>query len=1567
MKNSIASSPRSRQSRWLPGRALLIWLLLTLPVGAVLWAIHDAQSDAALTITLARESHTINQARQLIAAVTDRAEGDALYLAAQSALREWLDTGTEAARKRLVADFIAFAWHRGLYDQLRFLDPRGQELLRVDWKEGEPVSLPREALQDKSDRDYMRALPTLGAGELYVSRFDLNVENGAVEQPLRPVIRFGTPVFDAEGLRGFVLLNYAGRRLLDRLRAITDEQEGGRLQLLDSEGYWLLGSHPEQEWGFQYPGRSERRFSRQYPEAWGAITGGAESGQFTRGGDLYSYARIRAIPSAREEWILVSRMPAATLAAASSGQAAVFGSLFGFLALALALLVYYSIRRSQAEADRLASDAQAAAVLDGVADGIIVINEQGLVEALNPAVREIFGYPESEVIGHNIKLLMPEPYHSEHDGYLRNYRTTGVKKIIGIGREVEGRRKDGSTFPLGLRVSEIGGDGERRFAGVVRDISNQKRAERQLRQSEAWTRLLLDSTAEGIYGIDTDGNCTFANLACAALLGYDHPDRLLGKNMHALIHHRLEDGSPYPVEACRIYQAFIRGEGSHADDEVFWRRDGSSLPVEYWSHPVILDEAVTGAVVTFFDIGERRAAAAALAERNRRIETAAAFDRTQSEIVALFNVHTETAPVFEQTLGLLARQHGFIVSAAYLYDDWAGLLQCVASHGLSATFPREFSPGEGLVGQVGASGERLVLTAGSEIPFQIEAGPLSIAPAAVILCPINQADNTLGVLVLASLLPLREDELAFLDRLGPQIGIALHGLKQFNDVKTLSEQIRQRGEDIAEKNIELEKASQLKTEFLANMSHELRTPMNAVIGFSEVLRDQLFGELNERQAKYIGDILHSADHLLSLINDILDLSKIEAGKMELRLEAIEAAKLLRNALSIVKEAAAAKRIVLTLELPEELGLVQADERMLKQIVFNLLSNAVKFTPEGGGVTLAARRTDRQLTVEIRDTGIGIAEGDLDRLFQAFEQVDGSLAREYQGTGLGLALVKRQVELHGGEISVTSEAGKGSCFRFIIPCQDGADTGLTPDLPPGELQTVAGSLADLSGGSQTILMVEDDDLAVELMKGELERGGYRVLRAGSGREGFQMARQHLPDLIVLDILLPDVDGWEVMRRLKQDAAVEAIPVVVVSIVADARRGMELGAVEVLQKPLTNGFLEKTLGRLMPARIDFGAHILVADDEEANRRLLTAKLEAEGFQVTEAQGGQQAIDLARSGLPDLLILDLMMPQVTGFDVVATLRQAPETADIPIIILTAMTLTGEQRRELKSHVHEIVSKSRFDTDKFLIDVKRALPGRHPAATSAEAPLAMVVEEQPQQAALIRLGLEGAGYRVVVIANSRTALTQLRQEAPALITLNPLLPAMDGFDFLEARAKLPTAARIPVLLLSAVAEGPKSAPLAADAVLSKPIAAAEFLQLVESLLPWSGEKGVSPAKVLIADDDPHAIEILSSYLAADRFAVIPAPDGANTIELARTEQPDLIVLDLIMPDVDSFDLLIRLKADETTRRIPVVALTAGTLSGEERQRLAGRATAALTRTQANSIQVSGEIERLLEGVRKT
>jgi PAS domain S-box-containing protein len=401
---------------------------------------------------------------------------------------------------------------------------------------------------------------------------------------------------------------------------------------------------------------------------------------------------------------------------------------------------------------------------------------------------------------------------------------------------------------------------------------------------------------------------------------------------------------------------------------------------------------------------------------------------------------------------------------------------------------------------------------------------------------------------------------------------------------------------LQQKNAELENASRMKSEFLANMSHELRTPLNAIIGFSEVLKDGLVGDMSDQQRGFIGDIFNSGKHLLALINDILDLSKVEAGQMKLDVEPVLVSALFANSLSIIREKAAARNIRLTWDAADELGLIQADVRKVKQIVYNLLSNALKFSLEGGQVTLRASRVTRAdvgglagpwkgrvlpladstcaefLEVSVTDSGIGIAPDRLQHLFKPFSQIDSGLSRKFEGTGLGLAMVKLLVELHGGAVAVESAVGEGSRFTVWLPVRAPVEDVLL------RAKVSATPRSDAIADVRTALVVEDDFTAAELIRVQLEAEGFTVLHAASAEAALALAAEQPFALITLDILLPNMDGWELLGRLQQVPALTGIPVVVASIVADRTRGLERGAAAVIQKPISRTELGQVLVEL-----------------------------------------------------------------------------------------------------------------------------------------------------------------------------------------------------------------------------------------------------------------------------------------------------------------------------------------------------------------------------------------------------
>lgn len=518
-------------------------------------------------------------------------------------------------------------------------------------------------------------------------------------------------------------------------------------------------------------------------------------------------------------------------------------------------------------------------------------------------------------------------------------------------------------------------------------------------------------------------------------------------------------------------------------------------------------------------------------------------------------------------------------------------------------------------------------------------------------------------------------------------------------------------EDMRRKNAELVKADQLKTEFISTMSHELRTPLNAILGFSEMLRDGISGEMTTRQKSHLDEVFQAGNRLLALINDLLDISRIEAGKFAFAPEESDLLPLIGESVESLRQAVQAKHLALVSEIAPALGSLRVDPRRLRQILVNLLSNAVKFTPEGGTVTLRARRVVRAalrqapaeeaaeyLELAVADSGPGIPYEVRDKLFEPFAMQDTSLTRAHGGAGLGLTLVQRLAVLMGGTLALDSTPGAGACFTVWLPWH----SATLPNPIPQKGEDASTLLA---------LVVEDDDMAAELIRAQLDADGIEVLRARSAEEALKLAAERKPDLFTVDILLPGMDGWELLTRLKQDTQLSGIPVVIISIVADSGKGLSLGATKVLQKPYNRLELTQALATLDFARADGGqAVILVVDDDPRSVELFAAHLAQGNYRVLRASCGAEGLALARAEHPDLIVLDLMMPEMTGFEVVERLKDDPATAAIPVLIVTAKTITAEDRQTLNGHVLRIMEKAEFNRGRFINEVRRALRRRAP-----------------------------------------------------------------------------------------------------------------------------------------------------------------------------------------------------------------------------------------------------------------
>jgi len=485
----------------------------------------------------------------------------------------------------------------------------------------------------------------------------------------------------------------------------------------------------------------------------------------------------------------------------------------------------------------------------------------------------------------------------------------------------------------------------------------------------------------------------------------------------------------------------------------------------------------------------------------------------------------------------------------------------------------------------------------------------------------------------------------------------------------------------------LEIAGRHKSEFLASMSHELRTPLNAIIGFSEVLLERMFGEINERQDEYLRDIWSSGKHLLELLNDILDLSKIEAGQMVLNRSEFVVSESLEYCLSMVRERALKQRILLSLEVDPDVGLLDADRLRFRQVVLNLLSNAVKFTPEGGRVDVRAFIRDQELVVLVADTGVGVPAEDRERIFDSFQQGTRS-SGQVEGTGLGLTLSKRILELHGGRIWVDSDSGHGSTFGFALPTGS-AEPTLTPVPQAGLVSNI--TLGPAPDPGPTVVVVEDDRRSFDLLRAYLEAAGARVVGARDGEEGLDTVRRLSPAGVILDILLPGIDGWDVLAQLKADPGTAAIPVVVVSMLDERGRGFALGAAEYLVKPVGKEQLLAALYRA--AAMPEEKHTVVAiDDDPLAIELVRASLEPEGWTVLDAATGREGLALIKEQQPSAVLLDLLMPGMDGFEVVEVLRADPDTKSIPVVILTSKSMTQQDKERLQGRITYVAGKTEF-----------------------------------------------------------------------------------------------------------------------------------------------------------------------------------------------------------------------------------------------------------------------------------
>ena len=688
-----------------------------------------------------------------------------------------------------------------------------------------------------------------------------------------------------------------------------------------------------------------------------------------------------------------------------------------------------------------------------------------------------------------------------------------------------------------------------------------------------------------------------------------------------------------------------------------------------------------------------------------------------SELVTALNSHVDIQDVEINSLNLICHHAGANVGALYLLNRQTDFLELSAGYALRSggdTIKR-FKIGQGIPGQCAKEIRTLEI---NDIPpdsgFEVDTGLVEVAPRNLIAVPIVFQDRLLGVLVLGSMASFDELKKDIIHNSVPQIGVALTNARNNEAALKLSREIAVKNEELNKKNSELEKAYRVKSDFLASMSHELRTPLNSIIGFSSVLLGPTGDPLSPDQRMALEKVLKNGKHLLQLINDILDFSKLEAGRMTINVEADDVSNIISSTIMTVEMLINQKSLDLKQEIDPELPQLNTDILKVKQIIVNLLSNAVKFT-ERGEIVLKVWKVGEMVSFSVRDSGIGIEEKNLPLVFEEFQQIDSSHSRKYKGTGLGLPISRRLARMLGGDLLVESSFGKGSTFTLTIPVvftseavKDVKKAQAAPkpaaERSASKAEPIAQAVAKTIGpeAGTRILCIDDDPDALQILRSYLVPDGYNVTVALSGDEGMTIARKMKPALITLDIMMPQKDGWQVLRELKRDPTTKDIPVIIHSMIDNKPLAMSLGAIDVMPKPVDSRMLLQRVQSIVKSSDEF---VLVVDDNKDYTAAMKELLEMEGFEVNVANSGEEAIKVLKKGIPAVIFLDMVMPGMDGFQVVRQLQANESWRKIPVVILSGKELTDRERDMLQSHIKEVMNKEEFSKEALASTIKRVL----------------------------------------------------------------------------------------------------------------------------------------------------------------------------------------------------------------------------------------------------------------------
>jgi PAS domain S-box-containing protein len=904
--------------------------------------------------------------------------------------------------------------------------------------------------------------------------------------------------------------------------------------------------------------------------------------------------------------------------------------------------------------------------IDRTDNAVFMTSPDGVIQYSNPGFERIYGYKSEEVLGKTPRILKSGIISNEQ------YKEFWTKLLGGetISGEVINRTKDGRLIPISGTNSPILDENGKiiGFLSVHQDITERKKSEEALAKSEADLRALFSSLEDIVLVYDQDGR--YVRIAPTNPSHLIKPsEELLGRLIHDVfqkdtadrfldeIKQTLESGQPRQLE----YDLIV-------ENETYW----------FLANLSKLDENNVFWVAR--DITERKKAEEAIRRRNEYLAASA-------EIGKLVTSTLDLNSIFARTVNLINERFGFYHAGIFIVEETgfnAVLREATGEAGQEMKERKHTLQvnDKSIVGKVALDGQPVVVNDVKANPLH-KLNPLLPETRAEAAIPLRIGNRIIGAIDIQAKTTnaFTEDEISVLQTLADQVAVAIDNARSFE----LSQ----------EAVMEMREIDRLKSQFLANMSHELRTPLNSIIGFSRVIIKGIDGPVTELQQQDLTAIYNSGQHLLGLINDILDLSKIEAGKMELAFDEVNIADITSSVLSTMSGIIKDKPIEMKRVIEPDLPTVRADTIRIRQVMINLLSNATKFTDEGSivvDVRLKTGTTGRnEVMVSVTDTGPGISKQDQTKLFQPFSQVDDSPTRKTGGTGLGLSICQHIINMHGGKIWVDSDIGKGSTFRFTLPL-----------FRKGKQPTTATT-------NKVILAIDDDLQVIGLYERYLYPQGYQVVPLTDPSIAVERVKQLKPYAVTLDIMMPGMDGWQVLDNLKGDPETRNIPVIICSIIEDLEKGFNLGATDYLVKPILEDDLVNALDRL---NADGSIRdVLVVDDNPDDLRLIAKILTDDGrYKPILAEGGRIGWDTISSGKPPhAVILDLFMPEIDGFKILENMQASEKLRDIPVIVISGMDLTTEQKNQLSEFGQRLLSKGSFNEKELLTSLQRTLERVH------------------------------------------------------------------------------------------------------------------------------------------------------------------------------------------------------------------------------------------------------------------